>query len=304
MLVDEWLHTTEIELKQPESVWGVENSPYSRDEKLAQTRDTYAAMKRAQCFVASPLIIETASSLGRDLVAIERSAGHLFLPAETTWLDLTAHPPKGGIIGARQGILLIGDNGSIQRGVAFLVAYMRRAPGHEADWGDGGFVQIGFRFDLTKGIIASPLHANQAKFFRDVGGKLRDLAGTIWSTIALINTRRIADVRDADLSKVNKARYKAGRPPILQYKIVSLMIDREIVVPSRAAMTGEMPLHHVRAFLRIKRGRVELVRPHWRGNPRFGVIVHRYVALRDEDEPGAWQGGPLPAKKVIMELDD
>lgn len=118
-------------------------------------------MKRAQCFVASPLVIETANSLGRDIVAIERSAGHLFLPAETTWLDLTAAPPKGGIAGARQGVLLIGENGSIQKGIGFLIAYMRRAPGHEADWGDGGFVQVGFRFDLTTGMICSPVHGNR-----------------------------------------------------------------------------------------------------------------------------------------------
>lgn len=68
--------------------------------------------------------------------------------------------------------------------------------------------------------------------------------------------------------------------------------------------TGGRALHHVRAFLRIQRGRVQLVRPHWRGNPRFGVIRHRYIALRAEDEPGSWQGGPLPGPHMIDELTD
>ena len=299
MLIDEWVHTTEIEVKNPHAVWGDEGSPLSHDVRLQQAQTTLDAMKQAQNFVASPLIIETASSLGRDLVAIERSAGHLFLPAEITWLDLTANIPNGGVPGARQGVLLIGTNGSIQKGEAMWLGYLRRAPGHETDWGDGGFAQLGFRFDLARGVLATPVYGQQHTLFRQMGGNLRNLAATIWSTIALINTRRVADVHDADLSKINRARHKMRRPPILQYKVVTLKIDREMVRPSRGALTREMPMHHVRAFLRIRRGKVELVRPHWRGNPRFGIIVHRYVAVREEDEAGPWSGGPMPPNEIL-----
>lgn len=302
MLIDEWLRTTEIEVQNPHAVWGDESSPFAHHERLAQAKTTLAAMRRAQNFVMSPLVIETASSLGRDLLAIERSAGHLFLPAETTWIDLTASPPAGGIKGARQGVLMIGTGGSIQKGEALYIAYLRRAPGHEADWGGGGFLQVGVAFDLTKGTIARPIYGQQHELFRQSGGNLRTLAATLWSSIAILNTRRIASVHEAHLGKVNKARQKMGRPPILQYKIVQIQIDRDVATPSRAATTGETALHHVRAFLRIRRGKVELVRPHWRGNPRFGVIVHRYVALREEDEAGTWQGGPLPAKRIIKEM--
>lgn len=304
MLIDEWLRTTEIEVRNPDAVWGDESSPFAHDQRLTQAKTTLAAMKRAQNFVLSPLTIETASNLGRDLVAIERSAGHLFLPAETTWIDMTAYPPAGGIDTARQGVLMIGRDKSVVKGEALYIAYMRRAPGHEADWGGGGFLQVGFTFDLTKGTIARAAYDQQNALFREAGGNLRTIASTLWSAIALMNTRRISDIRDADLSKINRARHKAGRPPILQYKVVSIMLDRETVSPSRAAATGEMPLHHVRTFLRIKRGKVELVRPHWRGNPRFGVIVHRYVALREEDEAGPWKGGPMPPPKVIKEMEE
>lgn len=55
----------------------------------------------------------------------------------------------------------------------------------------------------------------------------------------------------------------------------------------------------IRAYLRIVRGKVQLISPHLRGNPLFGVIKHRYVALRAEDEPGPWQGGPMPSPKII-----
>lgn len=271
---------------------------------MQQVEDTYAAMKRAQRFVLSPLVLDTASNLGRDRLAIERSAGHFFLPAETTWLDMTAATPRGGIPGARHGVLLIGDT-SITKGAGFIVAFMRQAPEHETDWEDGGFVQLGFTFDLAKGRIFKPFHSPQVDFFLSAGGNIKDISAAIWSAVALINTRRIVETREADLSRLNRARLRQRKPPILQYKIVTISVDRTIAIDSfRSHETEQRALHHVRAFLRIKRGRVELVRPHWRGNPRFGVIVHRYVALREEDEAGAWQGGPLPASKVIKELDE
>jgi len=304
MLIDEWIATTEVEVKHPEQIWIEEKSPFERDERLGQAQSTLDAMKRSQGFVLSPLVLETACGLGVDRLAVERSAGHFFLPASTTWIDMTAGHVAGGIEGARQGVLLVGDDNSIMSGQGLFVAFVRRLPAHlhgAPDYGAGGFAQLGFRFDLTVGNIGKPAHQHQTDQFEKFGGDLRSVMATIWSAIALINTRRITEARDADLSKINKARHKSGRPPILHYKIVTINIDRETVSPSRGAITGETPLHHVRAFLRIRRGKVELVRPHWRGNPRFGAIVHRYAVMREEDEAGPWRGGPLPPPKIIKE---
>ena len=68
--------------------------------------------------------------------------------------------------------------------------------------------------------------------------------------------------------------------------------------------TERRALHHVRSHLRIRRGAVELVRPHWRGDPEHGVRLHRHVVTRAEDEPGAWKGGPLPAPRILHEMED
>ena len=115
----------------------------------------------------------------------------------------------------------------------------------------------------------------------------------------------IAQVAEHDHSTLNRARMRLKRPPILSYNDVRIMIDRGALgLGEQLSETGGRALHHVRAFLRIQRGRVQLVRPHWRGNPRFGVIRHRYIALRAEDEPGSWQGGPLPGPHMIDELTD
>lgn len=99
---------------------------------------------------------------------------------------------------------------------------------------------------------------------------------------------------------LNRSRLRADKPPLLSWREVRLAVDAGLVATARnQAATGKMPYHHVRAFMRLKRGRVEIVRPHWRGNRRFGEIVHRYVAMRAEDEAGPWKGGPLPFPQRI-----
>lgn len=305
MLIDDWVHTTEIEVNNPERVWGNEASTFTRRERLRQVTTTLAAMRRAQKFVLSPLTIETASRLGDDRAAVRRTAPYLFLPAFQTWIDLTGEQPAGGIPGARQGILLIGTGDTIVSGEALYIAYLRHAPGHEADWGGGGFLQVGARFDLANGLLMRGLYPEQTRMFRTAGGDLDRLAATVWSAIALLNTPRIAHVLDADLSRLNGARSRHGRVPILEHKLVTIAIDRgDLGNGAQLHRTDERPLHHVRAFLRLKRGKVELVRPHWRGNPRFGVIVHRYVTMMAEDEAGPWKGGPLPPPRIIRELSE
>lgn len=47
-----------------------------------------------------------------------------------------------------------------------------------------------------------------------------------------------------------------------------------------AAAAGTGPgkrLHHVEPFFRVKRGKVERVRGHWRGRPELGVVTHTNV---------------------------
>ena len=49
-------------------------------------------------------------------------------------------------------------------------------------------------------------------------------------------------------------------------------------------------------------GKVELVRAHMRGNPLKGVIVHRHIIRRVDEDAGEWKGGPLPPNQIIREL--
>lgn len=303
MLVDQWIETTRAEMVRPDDIWGKEASAFSREERLRQSKFTLDLVEKSEKFVASPYIIQTANGLGTDRDAIERSAPHMFLPAKTTWIDFSASRPDGGIDGGRHGVLLASADGSLHRGQGMVIVHLRRPPTPQTVWDEqGGYMQVGFTFDLRRNAFWSAVHMHQALFFSAAGGSLDLLSRATWSAIALINTPRIADVRDADLSQVNNARMKRKQPPILQHKIVTIAIDRGTHGDGfQKTETGGRPLHHVRAFLRMRLGKVQLVRPHWRGNPRFGVVVHRYVAMRAEDEAGPWQGGPVPPPSVIKE---
>jgi hypothetical protein len=159
-----------------------------------------------------------------------------------------------------------------------------------------GIVPLAGKYDLRgdKPIARQSVGKPQAKIDYDRLGQFVAVA------LALINTPRLADIRSADLSKLNKARLKRKAPPLLQYKTVHIKVDKGTPGEGfQRHITHQRALHHVRAFLRLARGRVQIVRPHWRGNAKFGIVKHRYVVLRAEDEAGAWTGGPLPPPQLI-----
>lgn len=260
---------------------------------------------RAQRFVLSPLCVRTID----DLVTVEtaeRSRDYVFAPAENTWLEWSGPSIPGS---NRNGLLLIGADDT--RGRSLLT-------------GDGQFV-----FDAEiPGRGRTPIGVPIVYDFPGDGSILRPQIKRAWEVIsrmapqvgnfdfnalgswiigalALINTPRISHVREAELGRLNRAREKKHRPPILSHKIVTIKIDSgELGNGFQKTQTGERALHHVRAFMRLRKGKVEIVRPHWRGNPRFGVIMHRYVAMRAEDEAGPWKGGPVPPPRVIRELEE
>ncbi|KTQ96970.1 hypothetical protein NS365_23330, partial [Aureimonas ureilytica] len=43
-----------------------------------------------------------------------------------------------------------------------------------------------------------------------------------------------------------------------------------------AHLTGQRPLHFCRAHLRVRLGRLEVVRSHWRGDASLGIKQTRY----------------------------
>jgi hypothetical protein len=260
-----------------------------------QAADTALAIGLAQRFVLSPFTVESIDMLAEPLV-IEKSRQFLFTPAALTWMEW-----RGGDAGSktsnRHGVLLAGmDEESIVAGAVIYVC------DHIID-GERRQIAIPGEYDLRPGGILSqinPSRIDEINFSLDCA----QLGVWIGAALALINTPRMYEARIEDNRKLNARRYAKGTPPLMSWREVNIKIDRYgLGRTNRKAAHGELPRHHVRAHMRIRRGKVELVKPHWRGNPDKGIIRHRHVVTRAEDEAGEWKGGPLPFPEIIKNND-
>lgn len=264
-------------------------------------------MVRAQRFVLSPLTVQTIDDIAEPN-AVENTRDYLFTPAESTWIEW--HESRVGYARSnRHGLLLIGADQpdgrrSISTGDGVYVCDMPALPSR-------GPMGVPIVYDLHgDGSLMRPQIGTMAVMLKRIGS---DLANTdigaigVWlgAALALINTPRLSERVLHTHDKINRAREKHNKPPILSWHEIHIKIDAgELGHSSGAPMTEERAFHHVRAHLRLRLGKVELVRPHWRGNPEKGVILHRHSVVRAEDEPGTWQGGPLPMPKIIKEFEN
>lgn len=105
----------------------------------------------------------------------------------------------------------------------------------------------------------------------------------IYPLLALINTPRIIGRKQfmphAGLQrKLAAARGMVGKFPLRAWTEIKLDIVPQIVDDAvhETHLTGSKALHFVRQHLRIRLGRVEIVSPHWRGDPALGIVRSRY----------------------------
>lgn len=261
---------------------------YGAEAARRAARVHAAAVKAAQRFVLSPLTVETIDDLAQP-EAVERTREYLFTPAVLTWIEFN----DGAAFGSgRHGLLLMGETQSIHHG---LLTFVERSPTPEKH-----------RFDYLVGhadynfIPPGPMLKMGEELVGLMGFQVRKVAAWIGAALALINSPHLCDKVPHDLSRHNSKRQKRNLPPILSYHDVNLTIDRGGGFRADELIsTGGRAYHHVRAHMRLRLGRVELVRPHWRGDPMIGTIRTRHLVRRAEDEGGEWAGGPLPAPRFI-----
>lgn len=242
-----------------------------------------AALAPAVPFRLSPLATEAVFGLVKNEKALEASRPHLFLPAPVTWLEWE-RPTH------RVGWLLTGHNGSIHAGEAVLAISM---PGHP-------IYPFFFEFNLPdttrRAVVPVPggdlaavrihnlLRLNERPI-KGVGDNFWVYIQSLLAALALINTPRIADLQAGpDLSRLNKTRVSRGKEPLVTWRDVHINLDQELTRTRTGSRgVGITALHFVRAFMRVRLGKVELVRPHHRGNPRNGIVNKRYHVVRADD---------------------
>jgi hypothetical protein len=122
-------------------------------------------------------------------------------------------------------------------------------------------------------------HANEAR------GAVPQMLRWMLAGWALLASHGMTRSIEPDMSRLNRSRARRGLYPLLGFREIRLNLDAERAVHGSAGVaTGNMPLHPVRAHLRLLRtGRVVIVSAHMRGNPERGIRGHHYTVTRAED---------------------
>jgi hypothetical protein len=104
----------------------------------------------------------------------------------------------------------------------------------------------------------------------------------IYALLAIINSPKVVARREHAPSKVLERKLKVGRGKGFQlqpWHEIVLDVDpgpKGDEAGHTGRLTGARALHFVRSFLRIRRGRLEHVRAHWRGDAAAGISRATY----------------------------
>lgn len=264
-------------------------------------------VKEPECqrFVFSPQIAELTAQLGASTKSMEALCKHVVLPDEFMWIEFPlqgttllgdgeadvfnpdTHPgmlPGGaekvrGIMSPNHhtklkkiGMFIAGietekDKPAIE--AATVICYCETAEGYigfntafEINFGSGHV-----SWKTSKGMFSTKDISSFAAFFV--------------AACSVINTPRIFDRAQSELDRLNKARARNGKPPLLSYSEVTMPADTAEALKDAefgVANVKENPehkkggrkRHRVRTFVRIIEGIVQIVRPHWRGDAKLG----------------------------------
>lgn len=124
-------------------------------------------------------------------------------------------------------------------------------------------------------------------FLTELGGQQTCAAilSAAHSMLLLINSPRIIGRRqhmpNAGLERRLTRSLAGGSFPLHAWTEILLKVSKPPEIddgePHEAHLTGRRALHFVRKHIRIRRGQLEYVSAHWRGDPSIGIKQSRYV---------------------------
>lgn len=220
-----------------------------------------------------PLICD----LGSDICDRALATNHLdlmevqtFLPAPKTWIERV---DEGG---EREGWL--------------IVQHPLRT--HADVYCAGSNAEDFFSFEFTGGLWLQPSttdlqHPGWRTVLPDVTNEHLPFAAwgqtfMTYAALALINTPRVIGRRQhmphRGLEKAINRSLGVGSFPLRAWTELKLSVSTRPAGDEEheAHLTGKKCLHFCRAHLRIRNGRLEMVKSHWRGDPALGIKRTRY----------------------------
>ena len=231
-------------------------------------------MSDTHCFELSD-VVDAIQSLAYDINLRPGSSDVLaFLPAPRTWLEWKVGQDRYGIhleetsFGA--DLAIAGEKGfhSETGGQIALRESLLKAGPDEMPFGNSGWL--------------GPKDTHFLIFF-------------LYAALALINTPRIVGRRqhmphrglERDLVRAMRT---VGKFPLHTWTEIKLEItdphDATGDPSAEAHYTGTRALHFCRAHLRVRLGKLEIVRSHWRGDGSLGIKQSRYRLAMPHAEAG------------------
>lgn len=240
------------------------------------TRATHELIRSAPRFrvegSTAELLVEIAGK--KD---IQESARYVFWPGEATWLEMKL-PAVG--LNCEVGLLFKSRTGSLVEGDIALccIAGTDAKPRSSVET---AFLDCNLK---TPPFITLAKRPQPSPFFSHIWSEdhpdslMSDLRRVIIATLCLLSSPGRYELREVDFNRLNRARARSGKWPLLAYKEVRIAIAGTPPTVTPASGHGAArALHWVRAHLRLYRGKVILVSPHWRGDPQLGVKRPAYV---------------------------
>lgn len=197
----------------------------------------------------------------------------VFLPAQKTWIEF--RPPENN---KRLGFLLIG-NKEIDETMASMALVM-----------DENYVELGmlklhdstfFAPEELKTVPNSPFEGSEKELLQSYSSAVSILL----KCLILINTPKIIGrITKSPNRRLEKLLIKQqpwiGSFPLHAWTEIRLHVKTPPEMQGgeyEAHLTGKKALHFCRQHLRVRCGRLELVRAHWRGDPAIGIKRSRYL---------------------------
>lgn len=196
-----------------------------------------------------------------------------FLPAEKTWMEFR-------LPDTQHRIALFAED--MRNGQARITAFFDIVCNHLGSvdiFGDGYTIREGKHY-FPVAIVPETLEDHErAK---------RGYLALVHMLLLIINTPKLIGRRQHMPHRGLEKRLLAKRKTLGNFPLQAWTeIKLEITPPRDASgdgtheahLTGERALHFCRAHLRVRRGRIEHVRGHWRGDASLGVKRSRYTLV-------------------------
>jgi hypothetical protein len=138
--------------------------------------------------------------------------------------------------------------------------------------------------------IPMPPYGLSPNLIRDFFSAIHDLARSDWAgeisyvlaVIGLLNARNAVETQTVDYGRLNKARIRRGKLPLLEHKILRIARRQQRRVYVNGARGDYAPMrgHFVMGHWKVRRTGIFFWHPHARGSLKHGSIKKDYEVVR------------------------